>query len=181
MSRRFLIGYFTRESDVLAATSAARERGYEIVDVHTPYAVHGLDRAMGLPPSRITFACFFGGVLGCGLAWWLQVFTSAQSWPLNVGGKPLVSGPAFVPVAFELTILFAGLTVFATTFARSRLFPGQRPRLALPGVTDDRFAIVLHMKDAAFSPGAARCLLEGHGAASVEEREEGYDAGEVRP
>jgi hypothetical protein len=171
--RRFLIGSFGRAEDILRAAAAARAEGYEVVDAFTPYAVHGLDRAMGLRPSRLTFVCFAGGVAGLALAIWLEVWTSAFDWPLDVGGKPLLSFPAFVPVAFELTVLLAGLSVFLATIARSGLFPGKEPRLPLPRVTDDRFALVLLEGDAAFRPARARALLERHGALLVEEREEG--------
>lgn len=170
---RWLVGVFTREEDLLGAVADARERGFEIVDAFTPYAVHGLDQAMGLAPSRLTWACFCGGATGLSLAMLLEVWTSAFDWPLNVGGKPLVSLPAFVPVAFEMTILFAGLGVFFATLLRCGLVPGKRPRLALEGVTDDRFAVVLLEDDAAFDPAEARALFADHHAVSVEEREEG--------
>jgi hypothetical protein len=89
-----------------------------------------------------------------------------------VGGKPLLSIPAFVPVAFELTILFAGLPTGAATLLRCGLRPLRRPRVALPRIADDRFALVLLEDDASFVLGEARALLERHGAVAVEEREE---------
>lgn len=172
MSRRLLTGTFVREADVLGATEAARTRGYQIVDVFSPYAIHGLDRAMGLAPSRLTWACFAGGVTGLSIAVALELWTSAVDWPLDVGGKPLASLPAFVPVAFELTILLAGLTVVAATFLRCGLVPGRRAELPIPRVTDDRFAVVLLENDAAFSASDARALFEQFGAVSVAESEE---------
>ena len=78
-------------------------------------------------------------------------------------------------MAFELTILFAGLGVFFALWARSGLFPGKRARGVVPGVTDDRFALVVLEHDASFSPFAVKELLLGHGAVEVSEREEGDD------
>jgi len=168
MSRRFLLASFEREEDLLAATEAARARGYTIVDVFTPYAVHGLERAMGLAPSRLPWACFLGGATGLSIAIALQVWTSAVDWPLNVGGKPFVSGPAFVPVAFELTVLLAGLTAFAATFVRSGLYPGKRA-VVLPRTTDDRFTIALEDTGPSFSVVEARALLAAHHVAELSE------------
>ena len=172
MSRRLLIGTFQAEHDVLSATAAVRSRGYTIVDVLSPLPVHGIDEAMGLPPSRLTWVCFGGGLAGLVLATWFQVWTSAVDWPLNVGGKPLFSLPAFVPVAFEVTILFAGLAAFFALWVRSGLYPGRSHRTLIPRVTDDRFALVVLEHDASFSPLHVKELLLAHGALEVSEREE---------
>lgn len=110
MSRRVIVGVFERESDVVAATRAARAGGYVIEDVYTPYAVHGLDRAMGLEPSWLPWVCLAFGASGTVFAIWLQFWTSAVAWPINVGGRPWNSLPAFVPVIFELMVLAAGMT-----------------------------------------------------------------------
>ena len=106
---RNLMGVFHREKDILEVTRACRERGYEIVDVYAPYPVHGLDRAMGLKPSRITWLCFALGAFGASAMLAFQVWTSAVDWPVNIGGKPLNSVPAFIPVTFESAVLAAGL------------------------------------------------------------------------
>lgn len=162
-----LIGYFDDEERVLGATRAAREAGYQVHDVYTPYAVHGMDEAMGLRRSRLTWVCFFAGLTGGSLALSLQYYTSVVSWPLNVGGKPFASWPAFIPVTFELTVLIAALTTVAALFIRTRLFPGSSAE-ALPRVTDDRFALALKVE----SPqGPAREVLQQHGAVEVVEAE----------
>ncbi|MCY1020960.1 DUF3341 domain-containing protein [Pyxidicoccus sp. MSG2] len=163
MSAPVLVGYFDSEEKVLDATRAVREAGYALHDVYTPYAVHGLDEAMGLRPSRITWVCFGAGLLGGSLALALQLYTSVVSWPLNVGGKPFNSFPAFVPVAFELTVLFAALITVGSFLARVKLFPGSR-RVALPRVTDDRFAIALEAREAPEGASIAEELLRRHGA-----------------
>jgi hypothetical protein len=170
MSSSVLIGYFDSEEKILDATRAARQAGYTVQDVFTPYAVHGMDEAMGLKPSRLTYVCFAGGLLGCTLALSLQLYTSVVSWPLNVGGKPFNSLPAFIPVAFELTVLFAGLSTVAAFLARSRLFPGSR-RLALERVTDDRFALVLAPREGQLPHEAAEGMMRRHGAVETSWKE----------
>ena len=143
-----IVAGFAREDDILAATRQVRKRGLHIVDAYTPYAVHGLDEAMGLGPSRLSWACFFFGLLGVALAFVFQFWTMAVDWPLNVGGKPWNSLPAFVPVAFELMVLLGGLGLVFTLFLRCRLFPGKQPVEEFEGVTSNSFVLVVDDADA---------------------------------
>jgi len=166
---RNLMAVFDGEADVLDATTACRERGYEIVDVYAPYPVHGLDRAMGLRPSRITWVCFLLGVAGASAMLWFQIWASAVDWPANIGGKPLNSLPAFIPVAFESAVLAAGIGTIGVLLLRSRLFPWSRPLLAHPKVTDDHFVLAIRQTDADLEPGMAAALLRQHGAIEVRE------------
>jgi mono/diheme cytochrome c family protein len=172
MNRRLLLGTFEREEDLLGATAEARRQGLRIVDVYTPYAVHGLDRAMGLPPSRLGRACLLFGVLGAGLALGFQFWATAVDWPINVGGRPWNSWPPFIPVVFELMVLFAGVGVVLAFLAVSRLYPGKRAVVPVPEVTDGRFTLVLEEGDATFDAGAVQRLLAGHHAVATEERED---------
>lgn len=163
MSARVLVGYFADEHNILSAARAAREAGLPVHDVYTPYAVHGMDEAMGLRPSRLTWVCFGAGLAGLLIAWALQHFTSVIDWPIIVGGKPHNSIPAFIPVAFELTVLVAGLTTVAALLARSLLFPGSKG-VALPRVTDDRFALAITPVGPGFDAEVAVQLMREHGA-----------------
>jgi hypothetical protein len=163
---------FEREQDTLDATNAFREGGYSIVDVYAPYAVHGLDKAMNLQPSRLPWVCFALGAIGAAAKVWFEIWTTAIDWPINVGGKPWNSLPAFVPVTFEVMVLFAGLsTVFAFLLV-ARLHPGKKAVMPLAGVTDHRFALVLEETDAAFDVGLVRGMLERFHAVHIEEQVE---------
>ena len=102
MNRRVLIGIFDNEDAILDVTDAARRRGLKIVDVFAPYAVHGLDKAMGLQRSKLPWVCFVLGLTGAGFKVWFEYWTTATDWPLNVGGKPWNSLPAFIPITFEV-------------------------------------------------------------------------------
>lgn len=168
MNRR-LTGVFTNERDILAATAECRDQGFEIIDVYTPYPIHGIERAMGLNPSRITFVCFALAMTGAALMLWFQVWTSAVSWPVNIGGKPLNSLPAFIPVTFEAAILFGALGTVLVMLIRSRLFPWSKPRLPAAGVTDDRFVLALRQTDPDLPPELAERLLRDHGAIEIRE------------
>jgi hypothetical protein len=168
MNRR-LHAVFDDEEKVISATDACRERGYEIIDVHTPYPVHGLIDAMGLKPSRMPFLCFLFGVLGAAGMFGFQVWASAVDWPANIGGKPLNSAPAFLPVTFETAVLFAGLGIIFTLLLRSKLFPFQKPKIQDARLTDDHFLLAIRQTDADLHPDMAKNLFLEHGAIEVTE------------
>ena len=173
MSERFLLGFFEDEDDVMGATRALRASGFQIADIYAPYAVHGLDKAMGLRPSRLPWICFALGLAGAAFKVWFEIWTSATDWPINVGGKPFNSLPAFVPVTFEVMVLCAGLSTVLAFFIAARLYPGKKTPLPDAAVTDDRFVIVIEENDAAFDPALVGDLLARHGVVRVEERVEG--------
>lgn len=169
-NQRFLLGVFEREEDILAATNEARRRGLDIADVYTPYAVHGLDAAMGLRPSRLPWVCFALGLAGASFKVWFEFWTSAADWPINVGGKPWNSLPAFVPVTFEVMVLFAALSTVAAFLVGRGLLPGRRAKLAYPGVTDNQFALVIEETNATFDFDEVSAMLETFGVTHIEER-----------
>jgi Protein of unknown function (DUF3341) len=145
MTHRTIQGVFEREADLLRAAELVNQQGWRIVDIYTPYPVHAAARLMGLGRSRLPYAAFAFGALGVGLAFWFQFWVSAWDWPINVGGRPWNSLPAFVPVAFEMMVLFAGLGVVLTWLLVSRLYPGRTAVLPSSRVTDDNF--VLEVQD----------------------------------
>jgi hypothetical protein len=170
MSRRVVVGVFDDEEKLLGVTRQARAEGLKVIDVFTPYAVHGLDAAMGLRASRLPWVCFFAAIVGAALKLWFEFWTSMVDWPLNVGGKPWNSLPAFVPVTFEVMVLSAGVTTVFVFLVLARLRPGKRVAMVYPGVTDDKFVLVLEESDARFDLRSVRRLFEKFGALAVEER-----------
>ena len=170
MSARVLLATFAHEDDLLAATTAVREHGLRVVDAFTPYAVHGLDRAMGLKPSRLTWVCFICGITGALGMLWFEHWTAAVAWPIDVGGKPWNSLPSDVPVAFEAAVLLAGFGSVFALFGVSRLFPGKQSHPIRPGVTDDRFVLVIDESDAAFDVPAVQLMLTKFNVVETEER-----------
>jgi hypothetical protein len=172
MSRRVLIGIFDSEDAILDVTDAARRSGLKIVDVFAPYAVHGLDKALGLERSKLPWVCLLLGLFGATFKVWFEYWTTASDWPINVGGKPWNSLPAFVPITFEVMVLCAGISTVLAFFGMNRLWPGRKPALLDPRVTNDRFALVLEENDAAFDVEAVEQFLRRHNALRVEEREQ---------
>ncbi len=172
MNQKVYVAGFAEEKDLFQAVAAVRKRDWPIVEAFTPYPVHGLDEALGLRRSRLSVACFVCGLLGVALALSCQVWTTAWDWPLNVGGQPWNSLPAFVPVMFEMMVLFAGLGLVVAWMLRCRLFPGKKPQLLLQGETDNRFVLVLGEATPGASMPEVLNLLRNCGAVHLEEREE---------
>ncbi|MEE9392806.1 MAG: DUF3341 domain-containing protein [Planctomycetota bacterium] len=158
-------GAFEDDRAACAAANDCSKNGIEIVDVYGPYPIHGIDKAMGLKPSRLTWACFLFGLTSLICALLLQYWTSAFDWPTNVGGKPYESLPAFIPVAFEMTVLFAGLGTVGTFLVWARLFPGKRAILTKARVNDDRFVIVVRGGMPVADQSKLEELWKQHGAA----------------
>jgi hypothetical protein len=174
-SSRVVVAVFDSDHDILAAAKALRAAGYTILESFTPYAVHGLDKVLGQRASRLPLVCLFFALSGAAAKLWFQVWTSATSWPVNVGGKPLASVPAFVPVTFEVTVLFAGLGTVAAFLLRSRLWPGKGVRTVHQRVTDDGFALLIDQDNAAFDYAAVERICRAHGMSFIEERVEGAE------
>jgi hypothetical protein len=107
-----VLAEFEREGALLDAARALRARGHRSVDLHSPYPLHGSDEALGLRRSTVPLVALVAGVVGASSGYLLQWWTVGVDWPLNVGNRPPHSAPAFIPVTFELGVLFASLSIF---------------------------------------------------------------------
>lgn len=158
----------------LAGAVVVRDAGYTRWDVHTPFPVHGLNEAMGLRLTRLPWITFGAGLTGCAVAIAMQWWMNAVDYKVLVSGKPYFSLPAFIPIAFELTILFAALATFFGMWVLNglpRLFqPLFRSRRFLRA-TSDRFFIVIEASDPLFERNRTGALLESLGG-PVEELED---------
>lgn len=163
MAHELVLGTFDGEEKLLGAARAAREGGLAIHDTYVPYAVHGLTEAMGLSRSRLGEVAFWLGLTGLLFGLGYQLYASAISWPLNIGGKSVTAIPALIPIAFELMVLFAAVGTVIVFLFKFRLWPGQAARLFDPGVTDDRFVLALEAGEG----GDAREFLAGRGALEI--------------
>jgi hypothetical protein len=172
VSEQTLIAGFAHEEDLLGAVGALQDRGWSIVDVYAPYAVHGLEDVLKWRRSWLPAACFLGGALGAGLAAWFQYWATASDWPLNVGGRPWNSLPAFVPVIFECMVLLAGFSLVIAFLVRCGLYPGNQAEIPYPGITDNRFAVVFRVPHGSNGGVEAQKLLQEFRALSVKVRDE---------
>lgn len=163
---------FERPGDLVAAARRAREAGFRRVDAYSPFPVEGLDEAMGLGPTRLPLLVLLGGLAGGAGGFALQYYLTAVDYPLNVGGRPLNSWPAFIVIAFELTVLVAALTAVLGMLTLNGLPRPHHPVFNVPRfalATRDRFFLAIEAADPAF--GRARRFLEGlnpHGVYEVD-------------
>jgi hypothetical protein len=145
-----ILAEYDEVSSVFRACQQIKVAGFRKFDAFTPFPVHGLDRAIGLSPSYLPWLVLIAGISGACLAMLLMIWTSAYDYPLNVGGKPTWSIPAFIPITFEVTILFSGLVAVFGMFAINGM-----PKLHHPlheikqfaKVTDDKFFILIEAQD----------------------------------
>ncbi len=161
-----IAGLWLDDHEVVEAARKVREAGFKKFDAITPFPVHGMEEAIGIKRSMIPYVTFVAGVTGFLAAVALQYWTSAISWPINVGGKPFFSGPAFVPVMFELTILFAALSSVGALFVLCKL-PKLDPPVIDPDVTCHKFAIFISEEDSAYNAERCEQLLKSLGAKEI--------------
>ena len=170
-----LLAQYDSPADIFHACEEVRDAGYSKWDANTPFPIHGLDKAMGLKPSILPWFVLGGGLTGGIFAMCFMIWVSAIEYPLNIGGKPLLSIPAFIPVTFELTVLFSVFSCFFGLWFVCRLpqlFHPAFANKAFEKVTDDKFFIMIEANDPKFDATKTKTLLEQTGASLVEEVED---------
>jgi len=159
-----LAAEFPSAKDLLRAANRAREAGYSKMDTFSPIPIHGMEDAVGQRFTRLPWLVFVAGLTGAAFGFGLQYWTSVIDYPLNIGGKPLNSWPAFIPITFECTILFAGLTSALSMVLLNGLPRPHHPMFNVPGferATQDRFFICIEAADPKFDRASTRSFLEG--------------------
>lgn len=169
-----LLAQYENPAVIYAACEKVRDAGYSQWDACCPFPVHGLDKAMGLKPSKLPWAVFLVGITGSLFAVFFESWASGSAYPFIVGGKPLFSLPAFVPVWYEMTVLSSCLTAFFGNWVINELPRPHHPAFnskAFERVTDDKFFIMVEASDPKFDLEKTKALLQGAGATLVEELE----------
>lgn len=143
MSHKVIHALYNDDDVLMDAVKATRKAHHHIEEIYTPFPVHGLDKAMGLAPTRIAIAAFLYGCTGLTFATWLLNNIMISDWPQDIGGKPSFSYiqnmPAFVPVMFEETVFFAAHLMVITFYMRSKLWPFKKAENPDVRTTDDHF------------------------------------------
>jgi hypothetical protein len=143
---------FEHPDHLLYAATQTRDSDYKEFEAYSPFPIHGMDAAMGLGRSWIPWVCFGAGVAGFLTANILQFGVMVYDWPMNFGGKPFAAWPSFVPIIFELTVLFAGVTTALVMLKAAGCF--KKPLIVAPEITTDRFVLWISSEDAAFERSA---------------------------
>lgn len=145
MSHKVIQALFDDDDVLLSAVKDLKDADYQIEEIFTPFPVHGLEKAVGLPNTRIAITSFIYGVIGFAFSVWMMNYTMIVDWPMNIGGKPSFSYaenmPAFVPIMFELTVFFAAHFMVITFYMRSKLWPFKDAENPDVRTTDDHFMI----------------------------------------
>lgn len=161
-----VVGIWLDDHEAVAAATKVREAGYKKFDAITPFPVHGMEEAIGIKRSWIPWVTFVAGLTGLGSGIALTFWTSAVDWAINVGGKPFFSGPAFVPIMFELTILFAALSSVGALFFACGM-PKIDPAIIDPDLTCHKFALFIPDTEVNYDVSRAEQLLKQVGAKEV--------------
>ena len=160
-----LIGIFADSDSILHAAESAHKKGWKQLDAITPYPVHGMEHALGVSMSWVPWVTIITGLLGGLGGFALEAWVSAVQWPLNIGGKPFVSWPAFVPVMFECAILSAGICTFIAMWIACGL-PKAKPHIVDERFTDDKFGLVVPLMEGVVEKDVSE-FLKGAGADEV--------------
>jgi len=170
-----LLAEFDTPSDLVRAAQAAYENGWRRMDCYTPYPVEEAAEAIGFHKNRVSLITLVGGLMGLCAMFSLETWISTLAYPLNIGGRPMYSWPAFIIPAYEWTILFSGLSACFGMLAMNGLPSLYHPLFNAPnfrtGATDDKFFLCLEATDPKFDVAETRAFLEAQGPASVVEVE----------
>ncbi|GAB4005594.1 DUF3341 domain-containing protein [Spirosoma sp. KCTC 42546] len=166
-SGKFLVGIFDDDDVVLAAVKEVKNAGVRIHEVYTPFPIHGLDVALGHPRSRLGIAAFMFGLSGTLTALALTFYTEGFDWPMIVGGKDSYSPVIYVPVIFELTVLFCALGMVGTFIVSNGMGPTVKPLMYDLRTTDNKFAMAIDLSKNNIGEGDIEQILKKSGAAEV--------------
>jgi len=173
--KKFVVGNFDDEAVLFPAVKKVRRAGYKIHDVFTPFPIHGLDKAMGLKDTSLHVAGFIYGITGTATALSFITWALTIDWQVNFGGKPYFSLPAWIPITFELTVLFASVGMVLTFCWLCQLAPFIKKDHFNPRSTDDLFVMAVECTDKT-NEQEATAFLNSVGAkdVSVQYRETGW-------
>lgn len=165
-----LLAEFDSTESLLEATRRVRAGGFTRVDAFAPFPVEGIDEALGFTKTRMPLLVLAGGLIGCAAGYGMQWYLTVKQHPLNIGGRPLHSWPAFIPVTFELTILAAALFAVLGMLALNGLPRPHHPLFeveAFARASRDGYFLCVESSDPQFDAGAVRKLFEESGAKEV--------------
>ena len=173
--KKFVVACFDDEKTLFSAVKNVRKAGYKIHDVYTPFPVHGLEHAMGLRETSLHTAGFIYAITGTTTALTFISWVFTSDWPLNIGGKPHFAVPAWIPITFELTVLFSAVGMVLTFCYLCNLAPFVKKHHFHPRATDDLFVMAIECTDKT-NDEEVEGFLKGAGAVEtkIESAETGW-------
>ena len=172
MSTKTIYGVFDDDEVLLSSVKEIRSNNIEIEEVFSPFPIHGLDKALGLKETRMAITAFIYGCLGLSLGALMIYNIMIVDWPQNIGGKPngtfYHNMPAFVPILFECTVMFAAHLMSITYLIKCGLFPGGKSESPDPRTTDDKFLMVINVDG---DTSSVKEMLTKTGASEINEKD----------
>jgi hypothetical protein len=171
-TKRFITGVYDDDEVTIAAVRKVRAAGVKVHEVYSPFPIHGIDDALGYKRSRLPIAAFMFGATGTTCAVLLQTLTLGFDWRMNIGGKPHIATPDFIPISFEGTVLCAALGMVGTFLIASKLGPGSQKMVLDARASDDKFILAIDLdKNSGMSVEQITELLKSAGASEVNQKE----------
>jgi hypothetical protein len=158
-----LMAEFLSPNELLQAAEKTFAAGYRVMDAYSPVPIHGLSDAIGKARTRLPYMVFCFGLLGALTGYGLQFWVSVIEYPINIGGRPFHSGPSFIPVTFELTILFSAFSCFLGMILKNGLPTPYHPVFNVPSfarASQDRFFLCIEAEDPKFDLANTQSFLE---------------------
>ena len=167
-SKKVLYGLYNDEEDLKSAVQTAHQSHLAILDVLTPFPVHGLDPVLGLKESRLHYLGFIYGSIGCLFGFGFMSWAVVSDWPIVFGGKPYWPIPAYIPITFEMTVLFAAWGMTITFYTICGMWPGVKAKILDNRITDDKFCIAFDVtSNSENEVGGLQAFFSKTGAAEV--------------
>ena len=166
-----LLAEFSNPATLMHAAEATHKAGYTHFDAHSPFPIHGMDKAMGLGNSRVGYICLLGGITGLSIATWLQWWTGAIDYPLNISGKPFFAVEPSIPVMFELTVLFSAYAAVLGMLAFNGLPRPYNPLFYSENfsrASDDAFFLFIATSDDKYDKDKTTAMMKELGALRIE-------------
>jgi hypothetical protein len=169
-NKNFIVGVYSDAEEVVEAVKKIRANHVRIHEVYSPFAIHGIDDALGYKRSRLPIAAFLFGMAGTIIALTLQYWMMGIDWPMIIGGKNFASLPPFIPVTFELTVLISALGMVGAFMVASDLKPYKKPKLMDLRITDDKHVIAVDVAANKLNVKEIKQIFEEAGAEEINEK-----------
>lgn len=175
MADKVLYGYYDDDHKILESAKELTSKGVFIRETFSPFPIHGIDKVIGVKPTRLGIMAFIYGIIGFTLALLCMWYMMIYDWPMNIGGKPNWSLyqniASFIPPAFEFTVLCSGHLLTITFLLRNWTLPGIKAKNPHPRTTNDWFAMEVHIEDNnGFQEEELKQLIESTGTVKFEEK-----------
>lgn len=166
--KEVVYGIYSDEHTIIHAVKEAKDKRIEILDVYSPFPIHGLDPVLGLKESRLHIAGFFFGLMGTLTAFLGMTWIFTKDWPIIFGGKPYWAVPSFIPITFELTVLFAAIGMTVSFYVVSGMGFGVNNFVLDDRISDDKFCLAFDKNEV--NENDARELLRSTNADEIHEK-----------